>query len=68
MVSVRSTIAMQNDGGANCFIFNDAQTFWSITYASLSVRQLDGSQVLAKGYGVMVIRPAKSTHMLVLWP
>jgi hypothetical protein len=38
-----------------------------ITYTSLSVRQLDGSQVLAKVYGVPVTRPTKSTHMLALW-
>jgi hypothetical protein len=68
MVSVRSTIAMQNDGGANCFIFNDAQAFWSITYTSLSVRQLDGSQILAQGYSAVVIQPPKSIHMLALWP
>jgi hypothetical protein len=30
--------------------------------------QLDGSQVSAKGYGGMVIRPPKSTHLLALWP
>jgi hypothetical protein len=59
---------MKNDGGANGFIFNDAKAFWSITYTPLSVRQLDGSQVSDKGYGVVVIHPPMPNHLLVLWP
>jgi hypothetical protein len=35
--------------------FNDAKAFWSITYNPLLVRQVDGSQISAKGYGEVVI-------------
>jgi hypothetical protein len=35
----------QNDGDANCFIFNDVDLFWTYHSAPLSVHQLDGSHV-----------------------
>jgi hypothetical protein len=59
---------MHNDGGANCFIFNDLELFWTITPSSVSVRQLDGSHITAEGSGVVIIRPPGAQHLLALWP
>jgi hypothetical protein len=32
------------------------------------MKQLDGYTVLAQGYGVVVVRPPNSLHVLALWP
>jgi hypothetical protein len=54
---------LHNDGGANCFIFNDPKVFWTMTSSSLSVQQLDGSSITVVGTEVFVIHP-----LLALWP
>jgi hypothetical protein len=59
---------MHNDGGVNCFIFNDPKLFWSLHPTSISVRQLDGSHISANGCGIVVIRPSGPSQLLALWP
>jgi hypothetical protein len=63
-----STITLQNDGGANFFIFNDSSAFWNFQAAKLSVRQIDRSSIAASGFGVVAIHPPISLHLLALWP
>jgi hypothetical protein len=67
-VSVCSLVQIQNYGGANCFIFHDSAVFWNLHHTPLSVKQLDGSTVPSKGYGVVIIQPINSLHLLALWP
>jgi hypothetical protein len=52
---LKAMIVLHNDGGANCFIFNDPALFWRLKNSSLSIRQLDGSHITADGFGVVVI-------------
>jgi hypothetical protein len=59
---------MQNDGGANCFIFNNPKVLWILQYTPLSVRKLDDTSISAQGYGVIIIRPANSNRMFALRP
>jgi hypothetical protein len=63
-----STIVLHNDGGANCFIFNDHKLFWAMIPSTLSVIKLDGSSIKAAGSGVVVIRPPGGSQLLVLGP
>jgi hypothetical protein len=40
----------------------------SYQLASLSVHQLDGSSITAAGFGVVIIHPPNSSHLLTLLP
>jgi hypothetical protein len=67
-VTRHSAITLQNNGGANCFVFNNSSVFFNFQTANLSVRQLDGSSIAAAGFGGVAIRPPNSLHILALWP
>jgi hypothetical protein len=57
----------RDGGGANCFIFNDSSIFWNFQTANVSVRQLGGSSIAAAGFGVIIVRPPNSLHLLAPW-
>jgi hypothetical protein len=67
-VQLTSTIVLHNDGGVNCFIFNDAQLFWILHPTYLSIWQVNGSHIYADGCGIVVIHPPGWSQLLALWP